>query len=92
MTPPHIVPEWYFLPLYAVLRSIPSKSLGLSVLVCFIGVLFLVPFLNKGMIFKSSMHRPFTAIAVIWFFIVVILLGWIGSLPIISPFYELVKY
>lgn len=38
------------------------------------------------------MFRPFYAIAIWLFFSVVLLLGWIGSLPIISPFYELVKY
>jgi len=89
VTPPHIVPEWYFLPLYAVLRSIPNKSLGLLALVLFIIVLLMVPFINKNAIIRSSMNRPFIAILNWIFFAVVLLLGWIGSLPIISPYYEM---
>jgi ubiquinol-cytochrome c reductase cytochrome b subunit len=43
VTPTHIVPEWYFLPLYAILRSIPSKLMGLVVLVLAIITLLCLP-------------------------------------------------
>lgn len=89
VTPIHIVPEWYFLPLYAVLRSVPDKLLGLLALALFILALFLLPYLNKGATFKSSMYRPLFAISNWAFFTIVILLGWIGGLPIISPYYEI---
>ena len=47
VTPKHIVPEWYFLPLYGVLKSIPSKLVGILSLVILLVVLLLLPFLNK---------------------------------------------
>jgi len=75
VTPIHIVPEWYFLPLYAVLRSVPNKSLGLLAILAFVLVILVLPFINKGAIFKSSMHRPIFAILNFSFFAVVLLLG-----------------
>lgn len=47
VTPPHIVPEWYFLPFYAMLRSIPSKLGGVSALASAVGILFLLPAIDK---------------------------------------------
>jgi len=86
MTPPHIVPEWYFLPLYAVLRSVPNKLFGLFLILAFILCIIFIPFICKNFIIRSTMFRPFYGI-IIWFFIFVcLLLGWIGSLPVISPF------
>ena len=48
VTPVHIVPEWYFLPYYAVLRSILSKTVGIIALVCTILVFFLLPVIHPG--------------------------------------------
>ena len=89
VTPPHIVPEWYFLPLYAVLRSVPNKLLGLILIVCFIVCVIFVPFLCKGFIIRSTMFRPFYGTVVWFFYFICFLLGWIGSLPVISPFLEI---
>jgi quinol-cytochrome oxidoreductase complex cytochrome b subunit len=47
VTPPHIVPEWYFLPFYAILRSIPSKLGGVIALLAAILSLILLPFIIK---------------------------------------------
>jgi ubiquinol-cytochrome c reductase cytochrome b subunit len=47
VTPVHIVPEWYFLPAYAILRSVPNKLGGVILLLMFIGVLILYPFLSN---------------------------------------------
>ena len=57
-TPAHIVPEWYFLPLYAVLRSVPNKLLGLFLIACFIVCVILMPFINKNIIVRSTIFRP----------------------------------
>ncbi len=46
LTPEHIVPEWYFLPFYAILRSIPNKLLGVIALLMSIIALLLLPFLD----------------------------------------------
>lgn len=89
VTPPHIVPEWYFLPLYAVLRSVPNKLLGLFLIVCFIVCIILIPFICKNFIIRSTMFRPLYGSVVWFFFFICYLLGWIGSLPVISPFLEI---
>src|SRR3990167_4842275 len=48
VTPPHIVPEWYFLPFYAILRSVPNKLVGVIAMFSAIGVLFALPWLDKN--------------------------------------------
>jgi quinol-cytochrome oxidoreductase complex cytochrome b subunit len=48
VTPAHIVPEWYFLPFYAILRAIPSKLGGVVAMGAAVGILFLLPTLDKG--------------------------------------------
>lgn len=52
-TPAHIVPEWYFLPFYAILRSIPDKLLGVLAMFSSIFVLFFLPLLDKSIYFAS---------------------------------------
>jgi hypothetical protein len=85
VTPSHIVPEWYFLPLYAVLRSVVSKLLGIFLLTCVFLALFLLPFYLR-LIIRSSTFRPINAFFVWGFFFVCLCLGWIGGLPVIEPF------
>ena len=58
ITPIHIVPEWYFLFAYTILRWVPNKSVGLSLLAFSIIVLLLIPFLHTSKQ-KSIMFRPF---------------------------------
>jgi quinol-cytochrome oxidoreductase complex cytochrome b subunit len=48
VTPPHIVPEWYFLPFYAILRAVPSKLGGVIAMAASIGVLFFLPSIDTG--------------------------------------------
>ena len=57
VTPAHIVPEWYFLPFYAILRSIPHKAGGIIAMGAAIVVLLLLPFINTSEI-RSSQFRP----------------------------------
>jgi len=88
VTPPHIVPEWYFLPFYAILRSIPNKLGGVVAMISAILVLIMIPFLNTSEI-RSSNFRPIFAIA-FWFLVSdFILLGWIGQKPAESPYIEI---
>jgi len=61
VTPAHIVPEWYFLPFYAILRSIPDKLGGVIAMVSAILVLLLLPFINTSVI-RSTKFRPIFAI------------------------------
>ena len=48
VTPAHIVPEWYFLPFYAILRAVPDKLLGVLVMGAAIVILFAIPFISKS--------------------------------------------
>lgn len=85
VTPTHIQPEWYFLPMYAILRSIPSKLGGVVALIMRVGVLYFLPFFLKPK-FRSG------AFAFIFQFIFWVLcscffvLMWIGRKPVEAPY------
>jgi ubiquinol-cytochrome c reductase cytochrome b/c1 subunit len=80
VTPPHIVPEWYYLPFYAILRSIPNKLAGVVAMFGAILILAFLPWLDTART-KSSKYRPL-AKQFFWVFVIVcILLGWLGSKP-----------
>ena len=80
-TPAHIVPEWYFLPFYAILRAIPDKLGGVIAMFSAIFVLFLLPWLDTSKV-RSATFRPIYKV-LFWFFLVdAIILGWIGSKPV----------
>ncbi len=88
VTPAHIVPEWYFLPFYAILRSIPNKLGGVVAMFGSILVLLFLPILNTSKI-RSSDFRPLFCIAY-WFLVSdFIILGWIGQQPVETPFIEI---
>nr|YP_009059851.1 cytochrome b [Crossorhombus kobensis]BAP58936.1 cytochrome b [Crossorhombus kobensis] len=85
VTPPHIKPEWYFLFAYAILRSIPNKLGGVLALLFSILVLMLVPFLHTSKQ-RSLTFRPFTQ-ALFWALIAdVLILTWIGGMPVEDPY------
>lgn len=80
-TPAHIVPEWYFLPFYAVLRSIPDKLGGVVAMGGALIVLLLIPFTNTSEV-RSTTFRP---IFKIFYWLVVadfLILGWVGQKPV----------
>jgi len=84
-TPALIVPEWYFLSFYAILRSIPNKLAGVLALILSILVLILLSFLGHSHL-RSSEFRPFYKYIFYIFFIDSIILCWIGSQPVDVPF------
>jgi ubiquinol-cytochrome c reductase cytochrome b/c1 subunit len=80
VTPTHIVPEWYYLPFYAILRSIPNKLLGVIALFASIIILAFLPWLDTSRV-KSATYRPLYK-QFFWIFVVVCIgLGWLGSKP-----------
>ncbi len=88
VTPAHIVPEWYFLFAYAILRAIPDKLGGVLALVFSIAVLFLMPILHTCHI-RTLQFRPLGRI-MFWFFVsIFLLLTWIGQQPVEEPFITL---
>nr|YP_009685542.1 cytochrome b [Nothobranchius nubaensis]QDX07404.1 cytochrome b [Nothobranchius nubaensis] len=85
VTPPHIKPEWYFLFAYAILRSIPNKLGGVIALLSSILILLLTPSLH------TSKQRPLTfrplGQALFWLLVGdVIILTWIGGMPVEHPY------
>ena len=78
-TPPHIVPEWYYLPFYAILRSIPSKLGGFFAMFGAVLILAALPWLDTA----SQIGRLPPAVRIFfWIFVVgAVLLGYIGSQP-----------
>jgi quinol-cytochrome oxidoreductase complex cytochrome b subunit len=88
VTPPHIVPEWYFLPYYAILRSIPHKAGGIVAMGAALLVLLLLPFVSTSAT-RSSAFRPWFK-KFYWLFITdCLILGWIGGQPVESPYIEI---
>ena len=80
VTPTHIVPEWYYLPFYAILRAIPNKLMGVSALGASIVVLGFLPWLDTSRV-RSANYRPLYR-QFFWIFVVVCIgLGWLGSKP-----------
>ncbi|MBN2751944.1 MAG: cytochrome b N-terminal domain-containing protein [Rhodospirillaceae bacterium] len=80
VTPPHIVPEWYFLPFYAILRAVPDKLLGVLAMFAAILILFALPWLDSSKV-RSGTFRPWFKKA-FWLFVVdCFVLGYAGAMP-----------
>nr|YP_010311891.1 cytochrome b [Hampala salweenensis]UNA71581.1 cytochrome b [Hampala salweenensis] len=85
VTPPHIKPEWYFLFAYAILRSIPNKLGGVLALLFSILVLMVVPMLHTSKQ-RGLTFRPITQL-LFWTLVAdMIILTWIGGMPVEHPF------
>nr|WNH18629.1 cytochrome b [Chilomycterus schoepfii] len=85
VTPAHIKPEWYFLFAYAILRSIPNKLGGVLALLASILILMLVPLLHTSKQ-RGLTFRPLTQ-ALFWTLIAnVMILTWIGGMPVEDPY------
>ena len=75
MTPASIVPEWYFLPFYAILRAIPDKIGGVIAMFSAILILFLLSFLNSISI-KTNRFKPFLNLIFSFFIFNFLFLMW----------------
>ena len=79
-TPAHIVPEWYFLPFYAILRAVPDKLGGVIAMISAILILFALPWLDTSKV-RSATFRPIYK-KFFWFLLIdVIILTWVGGSP-----------
>ncbi len=78
VTPPEIVPEWYLLPFYAILRAIPDKFLGVVAMFGSIGILALLPWLDTSKV-RSLRYRPTMRMLFFGFIVVCLALGWAGA-------------
>lgn len=90
-TPASIVPEWYLLPFYAVLRSIPNKLLGVVAMFGSLLILLVLPLTDISRI-RGCQFRPFMKLG-FWFFVVdFIILMWIGSQHPETPYIEIGQF
>ncbi|MCC7284156.1 MAG: cytochrome b/b6 [Acetobacteraceae bacterium] len=80
VTPPHIVPEWYFLPYYAILRAVPDKLGGVLLMFGSIMVLFVLPWLDTSPV-RSLRFRPMMKPFFFVFLVVCLVLGYCGAKP-----------
>ena len=90
VTPEHIVPEWYFLPFYAILRSIPDKLGGVICMILAILILLVLPYLrfnkNVEVSVRSNDFKPFLNFLFWCFVFDTFLLGWIGQQIVEEPY------
>jgi ubiquinol-cytochrome c reductase cytochrome b subunit len=84
-TPAHVVPEWYFLPFYAILRSIPHKAGGIIAMIAAILILIIIPFSSTSFV-RNTTYRPIFKVF-FWLFIAdCIILTWVGQMPVKPAF------
>ena len=87
-TPASIVPEWYLLPYYAILRSIPNKLLGVIAMFGSLLILLALPLLDTSRL-RGNQFRPIMKLA-FWFFVMTfVILLWIGSQHPNTPYLEI---
>jgi ubiquinol-cytochrome c reductase cytochrome b subunit len=97
-TPAHIVPEWYFLPFYAILKSftanflgVPAKLWGVMAMFGSILLLFFLPWIDRSPI-RSATYRPMYKVA-FWVLVAdVLLLGFIGKSPAQEPYVRIGQF
>jgi len=77
-TPPHIVPEWYLLPYYAILRAIPDKLMGVIAMAGAIACIFAMPLLDTSRV-RSMRYRPQARMYFFFFVFVCLVLGFCGA-------------
>ena len=88
VTPASIVPEWYLLPFYAILRSIPNKLLGVIAMFGSLLILLILPLTDLSRI-RGNQFRPLSKIF-FWIFVVnFFILMWIGSQHPATPYIEI---
>ncbi|MBI1200742.1 MAG: cytochrome b/b6 [Phenylobacterium sp.] len=79
-TPPEIVPEWYLLPFYAILRAVPDKLMGVLLMFSAIAVLFVLPWLDTSKV-RSMRYRPTARLYLAIFLLACLVLGYCGAHP-----------
>lgn len=92
VTPAHIVPEWYFLPYYAILRSITDKLFGVCAMAMAIASLFILPFYVKINFVRVSNYKPLFQVFFFLFVAVCVFLGWIAKQPVQTPYFEVSQF
>nr|WP_245215282.1 cytochrome b N-terminal domain-containing protein [Pararoseomonas baculiformis] len=85
VTPAHIVPEWYFLPFYAILRAVPDKLGGVALMGGALVILFFLPWLDGSPV-RSMRFRPIAKWLFLLWTVNFFVLGWVGGKPAEQPY------
>ncbi|MEO3474933.1 cytochrome b/b6 [Roseomonas sp. CAU 1739] len=91
VTPAHIVPEWYFLPFYAILRAVPDKLGGVLMMFGSIALLFVLPWLDSSPV-RSMRFRPIARIAFLLWTVCFLVLLYCGGKPPEEPFVTISRF
>jgi quinol-cytochrome oxidoreductase complex cytochrome b subunit len=81
-TPAHIVPEWYFLPFYAILRSVPDLAGGVVAMGLSVLIFAAMPFLDRSRIPGGARYRPVFRSMFFVFIANMLVLGYVGAVPV----------
>ncbi|HEY5994792.1 MAG TPA: cytochrome b/b6 [Gallionellaceae bacterium] len=81
-TPPHIVPEWYFLPFYAILRSVPDLVGGVVAMGLSVMIFAAMPFMDRSNIPGGANYRPIYRVMFYLFILDIFVLGYVGAQPV----------
>ena len=81
VTPDHIVPEWYFLPFYAILRSVPNMVGGVVAMGLSVMIFAFMPFLDRSRIPGGAHYRPVFRLLFYIFILDILVLGYVGYVP-----------
>lgn len=92
VTPNHIVPEWYFLMFYAILRCIPNKFLGVVLMALAILLFALIPLLDKSKIQLNFRSQALWYVLIFIFLFTVVTLFWLGAKPVNQPYLLLSQF
>ncbi|MFT8243775.1 cytochrome b [Roseomonas sp. BN140053] len=91
VTPAHIVPEWYFLPFYAILRAVPNKLGGVILMFGSIAILFVLPWLDMSPV-RSMRFRPLARPAFFLWVISFLVLLYVGGKPPEEPYVTISRF
>jgi len=80
-TPAHIVPEWYFLPFYAILRAVPDLLGGVIAMGASVMIFAAMPYLDRSTIPGGAVYRPIYRAMFYLFFVDILILGYVGANP-----------
>jgi ubiquinol-cytochrome c reductase cytochrome b subunit len=91
-TPPHIAPVWYFTPFYAILRAVPSKSMGALLMGAAVLLFVFLPWLDRGKVKSIRYRGPLFKFFLFSFAISFVVLGWLGLQPATPLFTNMARF
>jgi len=91
-TPAHIAPVWYFTPFYAILRAVPSKSMGALLMGAAVVLFVFLPWLDRGKVKSIRYRGPLFKFFLFSFAISFVVLGWLGLQPATPLFTNMARF